>query len=47
MAACAHGWQGEVCKHIPKEVAVEFNQADKRRNHIRSGYARINKKSGG
>ena len=29
MAACAHGANLEVCKHIPQKVAKEFNQADK------------------
>lgn len=30
MAACAHGADLEVCKHIPRSVAREFNEADKR-----------------
>lgn len=44
MAACAHGADLAVCKHIPKEIAKEFNQADKRkaqmsrRRHARGGY---------
>jgi len=33
MAACAHGAKLEVCKHIPKKVAKEFNQADKKRGY--------------
>lgn len=28
MAACAHGADLEVCKHIPLKVAKEFNAAD-------------------
>lgn len=29
MAACAHGADLEVCKHIPHKVAVDYNRADK------------------
>ena len=43
MAACAHGWTGEVCKHIPQSVAKEFNQADKRRSHMQHGYVKMKK----
>lgn len=40
MAACAHGAPLKVCKRIPKHVAKEFNQADKRTGLLKRGYSK-------
>lgn len=47
MRACAHDAPLKVCEHIPKSVAKEFVEADRRRDSSKHGYFRMTKKHGG
>lgn len=46
MAACAAGAKLAVCGKIPREVAKEFHEADKRRSDEQHGYFKITKERG-
>lgn len=43
MAACAHGAKLAVCDKIPRKVAEEFHDADKRRANEKHGYFKMRK----
>lgn len=43
MAACAAGAKLAVCAHIPKSVAKEFHEADRRRANEKHGYFKMKK----
>ena len=43
MAACAHDAKLAVCERIPKSVAKEFNDADKRLATHNKGYFKMKK----